>query len=210
MKPSRTTLIVALALVSAGALAQSSNNVPGATDYAAFSRFVAQRNIFDPNRQPRQSAPRTQRAPRTHTPRVSASAPAFTLVGTMAYEKGWFAFFSGNSDELRQVLSASGAIAGYTVAEIYRGSVVLESGDKAERLELKVGDGMRQENGKWGLSGHGEAAAGSSPAESAPAAPADNSSGGGSGNSAAGPSPAASEPNEVLRKLMEKRAKENQ
>jgi hypothetical protein len=198
MKLSRTQIILALAFAAGGALAQS-NSVPGAPDYASFSRFVAERNIFDPNRQPHYSSTRTRttRTTRTHSP----SAPAFTFVGTLAYEKGLFAFFSGNSDELKQALPASGKIAGYTVTEISRGRAVLESADKKETLELKVGDVMRQENGKWELSNSGEMPAGDLPATTPPGAPAD---------AAVSPPSPASEPNDILKRLMEKRAKENQ
>ena len=65
MKLPRFKIIFALALAGAGgAFAQSSTNVPGLADVAAFSRFVTERNIFDPNRQPHNSASRT----RTPTP----------------------------------------------------------------------------------------------------------------------------------------------
>ena len=47
MKLPRTFIILALALTGGlGARAQSSNQVPGPTDYAAFSRFIAERNII--------------------------------------------------------------------------------------------------------------------------------------------------------------------
>jgi hypothetical protein len=96
------------------AFAQS-NTVPGPTDYAAFSRFIADRNIFDPNRTPHDAV----HEPAYH-PRVSRTAPVFTLVGTMSYAKGMFAFFDGNQPDLRKVLytADSNSIAGFTVAGI--------------------------------------------------------------------------------------------
>ena len=203
MKLPRTQFVLALALaVTAAALAQSNNNgIPGPTDYAAFSRFVASRNIFDPNRQPHYttSRPRTKTTTRTHSP----STPAFTFVGTMSYEKGLFAYFSGNSDELKQVLPVGKKIAGYTVTQVAQGRVTLAAADKKGDLQLHIGDVMRQENGKWELSGSGEVPAGDS--SSAPEAASASSS----DSSAAAPSP-ASEPNDILKKLMEKRAKESQ
>ena len=199
MKPLRTIIILALALAGGfGAFAQT-NNIPPATDYSALSRFVTDRNIFDPNRQPHytSSRTRTKTTPRIH----SASAPAFTLVGTMSYEKGLFAFFSGNDADLKKVLPATGKIAGYTVVEIAPGRVTLTTTNTTEKLELKVGDVVRQENGKWELSGTTETAAGSS------RLPAETTGSAASENSTAAPSPAL-EQNDVLKRLMEKRAKE--
>jgi len=191
-------VLAVLALSSAFLAGAQTKGVPGATDYAEFSGFVTARNIFDPNRQPHYTAaPR----PRKHS-HVSSSAPAFTLVGTMSYQKGVFAFFNGNDADLKQALPVSGKIAGYTVTQIIPGRVTLESTDKKERLDLKVGDVMNQENGKWALSGTGELPAGTSSAVSP---------GGGSGSdsSSAPPSPALGE-NDVLKRLMELRKKEEQ
>ncbi len=188
-----------LALVLAGganAFAQSSNTVPGPNDYAAFSRFITDRNIFDPNRQPHYSG---HRIVRTQT--LSPAAPAFSLVGTMGYEKGWFAFFNGNSGDLKKVLPESDSIAGYRVREIVPGRVKLESTDKKEQLELKVGDVMRQENGKWQLTGAGEIAGDGSGASSSTEAAAPAAS------AAASP---AGEPNDILKRLMQRREQENQ
>jgi hypothetical protein len=199
----RCSVGLAIFCVCLFAVAQSSNNVPGAADYAKFSRFVTERNIFDPNRQPHYTSSRSSH---THTHTHSSSAPAFTLVGTMSYEKGLFGFFSGNSDELKQVLPTSGKIAGYTVTEIAQDRVTLESADKKQKLEMRVGDVMRQENGKWELSGSGETPAGSSTTESAPNAGKDSTNG---GNESPAASPSTSEPNDILKRLMEKREQEN-
>jgi hypothetical protein len=216
MKLPRTTIILALLLVGGGAFAQSrnGNNIPGPAEYSGFSRFITDRNIFDPNRQPHAYGTRTTR-PRTRTTtRQSSSAPAFSLVGTMAYEKGYFAFFNGNSDELKKTMSAPGSIAGYAVTEITPGRAVLESADQKEKLELKVGDVMREENGKWELSGKGDLPSGrpaprTSPETGASASAENNSTGGGGADAASTPA-AAGEPNDILKKLMEKREQENQ
>ena len=202
MKQPRIIIILALA-AGLGALAQSSSKVPGAKDYSAFTRFVTERNIFDPHRQPHYTSSRTrtpQRTTRTH----SSSAPAFTLVGTMSYGKGLFAFFNGNNEDLKKALPVAEKIAGYTVAEISQGRVTLESADKKSKLHLQVGDVMRQESGKWELSGSGEQPAGDSSAVTET-----SSASGSESPAAAAPSPAL-EQNDVLKKLMEKRAKESQ
>jgi hypothetical protein len=194
-------LLASLALTVGFVVRAQSNRVPGATDYAAFSGFVTERNIFDPNRVPHTVYTPRVRSRTTHT-RTASAAPAFSLVGTMSYQKGYFAFFSGNDDGLKQVLPVSGKIAGYTVTQIVQGRATLETTNQAEKLELKVGDVLRQENGKWALSDAGElpAVTGSTATET-----------GGSpgGDNAAAPSPALGQ-NDVLKRLMELRAKENQ
>ena len=206
MKPMRTTLYFTLAVALAGteAFAQSNNAIPGPTDYAAFSRFITDRNIFDPNRQPHHTTDhRTVPRPSTH----SASAPAFSLVGTMSYEKGIFAFFNGNNDDLKKALLVSGKIADYTVTEIAYGRVTLETTNQSRKLEMKVGDVMREENGAWQLAGPGEVSPGTGSSESGSSsrgAAAENS---GSGS---GTPPSAAEANDILKRLMEKREQENQ
>ena len=74
-------MLLALALVNGFLAGAQSNNVPGPADYALFSRFITERNIFDPNRYPRYSSDQ----PNYHPPDIR-SAPTFTLVGTMSYE----------------------------------------------------------------------------------------------------------------------------
>lgn len=198
-------ILLAAALTNGNFVRAQSNTVPGATDYSAFSTFVTARNIFDPNRVPHYTSTHTYTRTHTHT-HVSASAPAFSLVGTMSYQKGMFAFFSGNSDELKKVLPVSQKIANYTVAQIVPGRVTLESTNPVEKLELKVGDVVRQENGKWTLSDSSELPAGVG--TSAAAAAGSPGSASGSESPAAAPSPALGQ-NDVLKRLMELRAKEN-
>jgi hypothetical protein len=190
-------LILALALANGLFADAQSNGVPGPTDYASFSRFVTERNIFDPNRYAR-SAPNGA----SHHPQVSRSAPTFTLVGTMNYRKGMFAFFDGNSSDLRKVLyqSDSNSIAGYTVAEISVTGVKLQSADKKKTVPMKIGEIMRQVGNEWQLAGQGDVAAstadGTTPA-----------TGGSSSDSGSAPASAGA-PNDILKKLMEQREKE--
>ncbi len=132
-------------------------------------------------------------------------APAFTLVGTMSYEKGMFAFFDGNQPNLRRVLyqSESNYIAGFTVAEITLTGVKLQTADKKQTVQLKIGDTMRQEGSSWQLAQSGELFGGSGAGESAAPSGTDSSSSGAS----AAPSPAI-EGNDVLKKLMQQREQE--
>jgi hypothetical protein len=120
----------------------------------------------------------------------------------MSYEKGPFAFFNGNNPDLQQALPVAGKIAGHTILEISANQVRLESDDKKEQLTLGVGDGLRLENGRWV-----PAESGSLPVNTSATtgAASDDSSG------AAPEAPAsATEPNDVLKRLMQLREKENQ
>ncbi len=201
MKPTRLKkwAVLALALGSGFLAAAQSNGVPGPTDYAQFSRFITDRNIFDPGRY--SHAPGVRHYQPT---RVNRSAPSFSLVGTMSYGKGMFAFFDGNQSDLRKVLyqSDSNSIAGFTVAEITLTGVKLETADKKQTLQLKIGDVMRQEGASWQLAGQGEMFAGASAGESA--APAADSS-----SPDAGAAPGSGlDGNDVLKKLMQQREQE--
>jgi len=193
---------LALALANGFFAAAQSNGVPGPSDYSAFSRFIAERNIFDPNRYPRNS--QTPR-PTTYVPRhPSPSAPAFTLVGTMSYNKGMFAFFDGNQSDLRRVLypSDTNGIAGFTVAGITLAGVTLETADKKQTVQMKIGDLMRQEDNEWQLAGQGQLNSGTDATENT--APATENS---SSNTSSAPSPAL-EDNDILKKLMQQRQQE--
>jgi hypothetical protein len=198
MKPTRYKkwAVLVLALANGFLADAQSNGVPGPTDYGRFSSFVTERNIFDPGRFAHSSPIRSN-----YRPRISRSAPTFTLVGTMSYGKGMFAFFDGNQPELRKVLyqSESNSIAGYTVVEITSAGVKLQAADKKQTVQLKIGDMMRQEGSAWQLAGQGGSFASTSAVES-PVPAADNAS----PDAGATPSPAL-EGNDVLKKLMQQR-----
>lgn len=193
-------LLAALIATDAHALAQP--NPPGAQDYAAFTRFITDRNIFDPNRQPHFTSTYHPR-PTTHT--HVYQAPDLQLVGTMSYDKGLFAFFNGNDADLKQALPVAGKIAGQTILEISANQVRLESADKKDQLVLKVGEGLRKENGKWVLTEGGRL-----PATPRASGTGDNSSAAPDSSAAPATPASASEPNEVLKRLMQLREKENQ
>ena len=104
-------------------------------DESAFS-IVSERNIFNANRSGGQVRLTSRRA---------ASVESFTLVGTMAYEKGTFAFFDGTSSDYTKALKADNVIAGHKVVSIQTSSVKLEADGK--QFELPVGSQMRREDG---------------------------------------------------------------
>jgi len=184
-------------LLAGGSARAQSNDIPGETDYGAFSRFITQRNIFDPSRYPHE----------THTyhrtiSRHSNSAPAFTLVGTMSYAKGTFAFFSGNGDDFKKILPVSGTIAGYTVKEITLTQAILQGPEKTN-IQMNIGDQLRQENNGWQMAGPADIA-------TTPAGTGANdsvNSGAASASSTVAPS-ASLGSSDVLKRLMELREKE--
>lgn len=182
------------------AFAQS-NGVPGPEEYSSFSRFITDRNIFDPNRQPHNYDPHRTYRPTRARPR---GTPGIQLVGTMSYNKGMFAFFNGNSADLSKVLQVGNQIAGYTIMEITANSVELESADQKEQPKLQIGDGLREENGKWVLSGAGDLSIADNTSISAGPSSTENAS------SVPSVPPSANEQNDVIKRLMQQREKENQ
>jgi hypothetical protein len=119
------------------------NTGPASLDYAAF-RIIVERNIFDPNRYPARPAGGPVRPP--------ARVDSLSLVGTMSYDKGTFAFFDGTSSDYKKALKRTDVIAGYKVTNITSSSVTLAAGTN----ELKLAVGMqlrREEEGPWRLSG---------------------------------------------------------
>ncbi|TAK93564.1 MAG: hypothetical protein EPO07_17955 [Verrucomicrobia bacterium] len=141
-----------LVLVASTAGAQSTNTTAATTvaparvestsqklDESAF-RIVSERNIFNGNR--------SGGTVRLASSRRPTRVETFTLVGTMAYEKGVFAFFEGSSSEFTKVLKTDGVIAGHKIADILADAVKLEADGK--EIELTIGSQMRREDeGAW-------------------------------------------------------------
>lgn len=208
MKFTRSKIILLAAFALAGNFSASaqSNGTAGDADYTKFSGFITDRNIFDPNRVPHNSHS-TPTKTRTKTRTKNSGTPGITLVGTMSYEKGLFAFFNATDSDLKKILPAGGEIVGYTVKEVSANAVTLVGADKKE-FTMKIGDQLHQDGNAWKLNEDSSA----SPASvSEPAAATDGESS--AGNSAEAPAAAPSvnlSGNDVLKRLMEKRAKENQ
>jgi len=118
-------------------------------DARAMARRVADRNIFDPDRQPRaRGEPRPQPRPR---PVVTADAPELGLVGVLRFERGTFAFFDGNAPEYRRTLQVDAVIAGHTVRAITPQSVTLSESNRPP-VQLRVGQRLRKDSeGAWQL-----------------------------------------------------------
>ena len=134
-----------------------------------------------------------------------AAAPVFTLVGTMNYAKGRFAFFSGNNYDVKKILETNGVIAGYTVTGIMADGVIL-SGTSTNTVTMKLGDQMRQENNGWELVVQGDTTAGLSSSSGAASSPT-----AAPGSTPGTPAPSAAvNSNDVLKRLMELRKKASQ
>jgi hypothetical protein len=127
-----------LALATPPAWGQSTN-APAKAEFSNF-KLVAERNIFNPKRQARSSGRRESRpVPKTES---------LTLVGTMHYEQGLFAFFDGTKSDYRQAVKPAQAIAGCTLTEISPTGVRLAVG--TNEIRLLVGQQLRREEaGAW-------------------------------------------------------------
>lgn len=159
-------------------------------DYSAFKVIVDQ-NIFDPNRYPRKPGePRPRTAPRT--------VDSLTLVGTMSYERGAFAFFDGSSSEYKKALKLTDAIAGYKVSNITPNAVKLAAG--TNELELPVGMQLRrEEDGPWLLASHSGSYA------PAPALTPTNAAATATATGTNAPSGSAEAESDIIKKLMQRR-----
>ena len=170
--------------------ATSSNSVPVESSFESF-RIISDRNIFNQSRSPRSASRET--AERRPEPVVHA----LSLVGTMSYDKGDFAFFDGTNPDFRKPVQPGEKIAGYVVAEISPSSVIITN--DTQQFEIKVGQQLRrEEDGPWQLSTSTirltERAGSAEQTNSTGAEPAASGDG--------------SSEDEALRRLMEKRAKE--
>lgn len=188
MNPIAQLVLLTAALAASGlpATAREAEPVPSSRlDYSSF-RIIAERNIFNANRSGRSGRASWREAER----RVRTDT--FTLLGTMSYEKGRFAFFDGSGSEFRKVLQPEESIVGFKLAEITSKCVTLQT-TNGQTLELCVGMRMKRREGEdWQLAGWAESSDGASPASNT--TESSTSSGGDT---------------DVLKRLIEQRAREN-
>ena len=153
-------------------------------------RIISERNIFNPNRAPRSSGTRT--VTRREPERRTVRSDSFSLVGTMSYTKGRFAFFEGSSSDFKKVVQPDERIAGFKVASVAPNCVRLE-GANGEKFDLCVGMRMsRREEEAWRV-------------VEAPGEPSGSSSRE-PGSSGAGSAGGAED--DVIRKMMQRREQE--
>jgi hypothetical protein len=188
--------------------ATATNSVPQVADVAPAStssargfdesafRIVAERNIFNANRSGGQVRVSSSRRP--------TRVDSFALVGTMAYQKGVFAFFQGSSSEFTKVIKTNDVIAGYTLVNIQPNGVKLEA--EGKDIELPVGSQMRREDqGTWQVAEGGPGQGGDASSLSGTV----TETSGSNGQSIASASSSNSQ-SDILKRLMERRAKESQ
>jgi hypothetical protein len=179
------------AAAKAASAAGAANTEPS-TKSEGFEAFKNARtkNIFDPSR----------RGPRIETP-ASAAPPSATkgsrslaLTGTMVTDGKTLAFFGGSAAEGSRVLSVGSSVANYKVTAIGATQVSLEHDGKT--IALDVGRQISFEGGS------SSAPAAPGPIVEAPHDPAAETTGAPSVPGVAG------DKAEILRKMMERRAKE--
>lgn len=142
-------MVVLFAVCSQASFAQTTN-APVRLTYDSF-RTISDRNIFNPSRYARGSGRTNTRASSTPASRVES----FSLVGIMAYEKGWFAFFDGTKSDYKHALQTDGMIGEYKVVLVTADTVKISAGTNTH--DLKVGMQMRREDeGEWFLSEGGD------------------------------------------------------
>ncbi len=148
----RLVIVMAVVVVGSQNNFAQSTNAPARLSYDSF-RTISDRNIFNPNRYARGSGRTNTRASSTPASRVES----FSLVGIMAYEKGWFAFFDGTKSDYKHALQTEGVIGDYKVMLVTPDAVKIAAGTNS--FDLKVGMQMRREDeGDWFLSEGGETA----------------------------------------------------
>jgi hypothetical protein len=171
---------IILALSSAVAASVQDTNVPARLDYGSF-KLISDRNIFNANRS-RRGGGGAEEAPR--------HVDSITLVGTMSYEKGTYAFFDGSSSDYRKVLDRGKSIAGYQLTQIDGDEVKLLAGTNV--VELRIGMQLRrEEEGEWQV-----------------VSASSNSSLSGSDTSSPSSISSSSEDDPVTKKLMQQREQE--
>ena len=136
MNQKRHLWIFVLGMVVCGRCFAEPTNAPAKTDYAVF-KPIPERNIFNPGRSAHRD--RTNQAETVSTPPTDA----FALVGTMTYEKGTFAFFSGPKADYQKVLQRNGEIAGFKITAITHDAVTLASSNST--VEIRVGAQLQRD-----------------------------------------------------------------
>jgi len=150
MNLNRSYKIVLAALFAAQgflAVAQT-NDIAAPPDYSTFTKFIAQRNIFDPNRLPMIGSV----APRPIVRFQGPQTASFSLVGVIGYGDGKlagvYAFFDGTSLQYQKPAQVNDSIAIFKVTAITADSVTLLSGTNT--IVLGIGEQLHDAGGgKW-------------------------------------------------------------
>ncbi len=192
MKPPFARILTAALLLS-GLPAGAAEKVAG---YDSF-KLIRTRNMFDPNRKPVRvdSTARTAARPNRNS--------SLTLTGTMATEGKALAFFDGTRADYRKVLTVGESIADGKITAIKATQIELERAGKP--VVLAVGQQLQIDGAPSDVAPEEPAVA--TPTEGS-ATPADPAAPVATATAPASAPPNANEPNEVLRRMMERRQKE--
>lgn len=189
--------------------ASAPTSAPRRMDFDSF-KLITDRNIFNGNRS-------GQRIVARSSPQRPTRVDSFTLVGTMSSERGDLAFFDGSESEFRKALKLESQIAGFVVKEIWPAGVKLVEG--TNEIALRVGTALRREDeGYWRYAEPGSYSSTSGSWTTSSSSYSRSRYDSSDRNSSSTPSSSGSsetaapsgDVNEILRKLMEKREKENQ
>src|SRR5262249_34981701 len=138
--------------------------------------------------------------------RTAPVADSITLVGTMSYGKGPFAFFDSNNADHRKVTKVSDTIAGYKVEAIDQNDVKLAAG--TNQLQMAVGMQLRrEEGGSWLLTTNQFASDSSNGSGNSSLASADAPL---SGTNSPPDTADSGDADAVLKRLMQRRNQENE
>lgn len=165
----------------------------GRLDFSAF-RLVGDRNIFNPNR--------SARSARGGEARKPARVDTVSLVGTLSYHKGDFAFFDGSSATFRKAVRTNETVADFRVTTVGMDEVTLEVNGKP--VTVRVGARFRrEEDGPWEVTSNGSQAGASTTASTSSST--DTSTNNSSAGNDSGSTGAA---NDILARLRQKREQE--
>jgi len=176
---------------------------PKHTNDLATFQMIADRNIFNPNRTRRSRSGASE----TEKPRVPVS-DVIALSGTIIYAKGNYAFFDSSASKFRKAAKIGDQIAGYTLKEVQQTHVALQRGQ--ESLNLKIGEQLRREDeGAWQVTSDVTFTSSDNGSQTTTASdPAAEPSSDKSNSTSPTPSGASEGPSEALKRLLEKRKKE--
>ena len=198
----RQTILLCALLAICGLLSQRADAAETAKGYDAF-RLMQTRNIFDPNRRPVRIE-----APRASAPRTRSSS--FTLTGTMVRDGRSLAFFSGTRSEFSKVIGVGDSVANFRIASIEPSQVELEhEGKKVTlaigqpfKIEAQPGDPVEADEPEDAAKTEGTDGTKTTDGTNAPATP------GASPTTPPASSGSGNSKDEIMRRMMERRAKE--
>ena len=141
----KTTLILPLFCIATMVSVLIPTSAP-AEGYSDF-KLIPNRNIFNPNRQPSSRFNTIRRNGNTTAPRPTDS---ISLVGTLSYKKGDFAFFDGTRSEFCKSAQSGDDVAGFTIIAVGTNFVKLGQGNDV--FLVTIGTALRRDlDGNWAI-----------------------------------------------------------